>query len=80
MDITPCPGRRWDSPHDGMLRLMEVFGRVLARGGIATANVAARLALAKSYPNRPLSYALLTRVGSFLCGKIFRGKPLQMFT
>ena len=53
-----------------MLRLMEVFGRVLARGGIATANVAARLALAKSYPNRPLSYALLTRIARSLRRKI----------
>ena len=30
-----------------MLRLMEVFGRVLARRGIATADMAARVALAK---------------------------------
>jgi hypothetical protein len=38
-----------------MLRLMEVFGRVLARRRIATADMAARLALAKSNPNSSLS-------------------------
>jgi hypothetical protein len=31
-----------------MLRLMEVFGRVLARRGIATADMAARLTLNSS--------------------------------
>ena len=52
-----------------MLGLKEVFGRVLARGGIATANVAARLALAKSYPNHPLSYA---RIGRSLRREVIR--------
>ena len=80
VDIAPYPSRRWDSAHDGMLCFMEVPGRVLARRGIATANVAARLALAKSDPKSSLDQALFTRVGSSLRGKIFRGKPLQMFT
>ena len=55
MNIAPYPSRRRDSAHDRMLRLMEMFSRVLACRGIATANVAARLALAKSNPNGALS-------------------------
>ena len=51
MDIAPYPSRGRDSAHDGMLRLMEMFGRVLACRGIATADMAARSALAKSNPN-----------------------------
>ena len=70
MDVAPSPSGRRDSAHDGMLRLMEVFGRVLARRGIATADMAARLALAKSNPNSSLSKALLARTGSSLRGKI----------
>jgi hypothetical protein len=31
VDIAPYPGRRGNSAHDGMLRLMEVFGCVLPR-------------------------------------------------
>jgi len=80
MDITPYPSRRRDSAHDRMLCLLEVPVRVLARRGIATANVAARLALAKSYPKRSLRQALFTRVGSLLRGKVLGGEPLQMFT
>jgi hypothetical protein len=55
MDIAPYPSRGRDSTHDGMLCLMEVLGRVFARRGIATADVAARLALAQSYPKRTLN-------------------------
>jgi hypothetical protein len=55
MDIAPYPSRGRDSAHDGMSRLMEVLGRVLTRRGIATADVAARLALAQSYPKRTLN-------------------------
>jgi hypothetical protein len=51
MDVAPGPSRRRDSTHDRVLRLMEVFGRVLARRGITTANVTTRLALAKSNPD-----------------------------
>ena len=70
MDIAPYPSRGRDSAHDGMLRFMEVLGRVLARRGIATADVAARLALAQSYPKRSLNQALFTRVGSSLRGEV----------
>ena len=62
MDIAPCPSCRWNSAHDRMLRLMEVFGRMLALRGITTANVAARLALAKRDPRpSPLSDTLRMR-------------------
>ena len=54
MDIAPYPGRRRDGAHHGMLRLMKMLGCVLAGGGIATADVAARLALAKRNPNSSL--------------------------
>jgi hypothetical protein len=53
-----------------MLRLMEVFGRVLARRGIATANMTARSAFAKLYPNGAFRQALLARGRSFLRRKI----------
>jgi hypothetical protein len=53
-----------------MVRFMEMFGRVLARGGIATADVAARLALAKRNPNSSFSQALFTGIGSSLPGKV----------
>jgi len=53
-----------------MMRVVEVFGRVLARRRIATADMAARLALAQSYPKRSLNHALFTRVGSFGRGKV----------
>jgi hypothetical protein len=71
MDIAPCPRCRRDSAHDGMLRLMEMFGCVPPRRGIATANMAARLALAKRNPNGSLGEALLAAVGSLLRGKVF---------
>jgi hypothetical protein len=70
MDIAPYPSRGRDSTHDGMLCLMEVLGRVLARRGIATADVAARLTFAKSDPKRSLNQALFTRVGSSLRGEV----------
>ena len=73
MDIAPYPSRRWDSAHDCMLRLMKVPGRVLARRGIATADVAARLALAKRYPKSSLDQALFTRVGSSRWRKVLGG-------
>jgi predicted nuclease of predicted toxin-antitoxin system len=73
LDIAPYPSRRRNSTHDRMLCLMEVLARMLARRGIATANVAARLALAKSYPKRSLNQALFTRVGSSLRGKVLWG-------
>ena len=41
-----------------MLCLMEVFGRMLSRRGIATADVAARSALAKRNPKNPLGQTL----------------------
>jgi hypothetical protein len=49
-----------------MLRIMEMFGRVLARRRIATADVAAGSALAKSNPKSTLGQALLASIGSFL--------------
>ena len=64
MDIAPDPSRGWDSAHDGMVRLMEMFGRVLARRGIATTNVTTGLALAKRDPKSPLRQALGTCAGS----------------
>ena len=73
MDVAPCPSRRRDSSHDRMLCLMEVFGRMLSRRGIATADVAARSALAKRNPNSSLSQALLTRARSSLRRKVFGG-------
>jgi hypothetical protein len=80
MDIAPCPTRRRDSAHDRMLCLMEVFGRMLAGRGIATANVAARLALPKRDPSSSLSQALLTRARCFLRWKVFCAESFQMFT
>jgi hypothetical protein len=49
-----------------MLRVMEMFSGVLARRRIATANVAAGSALAKSNPKRALDQALLAGVRSSL--------------
>jgi hypothetical protein len=53
-----------------MVRFMEMFGRVLACGGIATADMAAGLALAKRNPNSSFSQTLFTGIGSSLRGKI----------
>ena len=53
--IAPDPGRRRHSTHHWMLRIMEMFGGVLARRRIATANVAARSAFAKSDPKGALA-------------------------
>jgi hypothetical protein len=72
MDIAPGPSRRRDSAHDGMLGLMEVFGRVLAGRGIAAADVAARLTLAKSNPNGPLNETFLAGGGRSVRRKILR--------
>ena len=47
MDVAPSPSGRRDSAHDGMLRLMECLVAGLPVEGIATADMAARLALAK---------------------------------
>lgn len=58
-----------------MLRLMEVFGRVLALRGITPANVAARLALAKLDPDRPLRQTLRACPGVFCGGKSFALSP-----
>jgi hypothetical protein len=49
-----------------MLRIMEMFGGVLARRRIAAANVAAGSALAKSDPKGALGQALLAGLGSSL--------------
>ena len=80
MDVAPCPSRRRDSSHDRMLCLMEVFGRMLSRRGIATADVAARSALANRDPDRPLRQTLLACARCFLRGKVFGAKSFQMFT
>jgi hypothetical protein len=64
MDIAPDPSGGRDSAHDRMLRLMEMFGRVLARRGIATTNVTAGLALAKRNPKSSFRQTLGTRIGS----------------
>jgi hypothetical protein len=56
-----------------MLRIMEMFGGVLARRRIATANVAARLAFAKSDPKGALAQALLAGIGRSLRREI-RGR------
>jgi hypothetical protein len=66
MDIAPCPSRRRDSTHDGVLRLVKMLGRVLACRGIATADVAARLTLPESDPGHSLNEAFFTRVGGSL--------------
>jgi hypothetical protein len=42
MDEAPYPSRGRDGAHHRMLRLMKISGRMLARRGIATADVAAR--------------------------------------
>ena len=49
-----------------MLRVMEMFGGVLARRRVATADMATGSALAKSNPKRALSQALLAGIGSSL--------------
>jgi len=64
MDITPYPRGRRHRAHDRVLGIMEVSGRVLARRGFVTTNVAARLALAKRNPN-----SSHTRMG-FAAGKV----------
>ena len=53
-----------------MLRLVKVLGRVPALRGIATANMAARVALAQRDPHSALRQALLTGVGGSLRRKI----------
>jgi len=55
MHIAPYPSRRRNSAHDRMLGRMEMFGRVLAGRGIATTDMAARLALPKRNPNSSLA-------------------------
>ena len=66
VDVAPYPGRGRDSAHDRMLSLEKVPVCMLARRGIATANVAARLALAKSDPKSSFDQALFAGVGRFL--------------
>jgi sporulation-control protein spo0M len=73
MDIAPCPGRRRDCAHDRVVGRMKMLGRVLARRGIAAANVTARLALAKLYPNGSLNQTFLTSIGRFRRWEIPRG-------
>ncbi|HEU4478611.1 MAG TPA: hypothetical protein VFR80_08840 [Pyrinomonadaceae bacterium] len=70
MHIAPDPARRRNSAHHRMLRIMEMFGGVLAGGRITTTNVAARPALAKRDPQRALLQALLAGVRSSLRRKI----------
>jgi predicted transcriptional regulator len=60
-----------------MLRLLEMFGCVLACRRIATANVAARLTLVKRYPKSALNQALLASVESALRGKSSNVKPAK---
>jgi hypothetical protein len=57
-----------------------VFGCVLACGGVATANMTARLALAKSNPKSSFNEALLTGTGRFQRRKILGGQSVQMLT
>jgi hypothetical protein len=80
MNIAPCPGRGWDRAHDRMLRHMKMLGGVLAGRGIATADVAARLALAKSNPTSSFRQALLASARSILRGKVLCAEACQMFT
>ena len=80
MDIAPCPGGGRQRAHDRMVRRMEVFGCVLARRRVATADVTAGLAFAQRDPKRSLRQTLGTAVGSRLLGKIRRGQTRQMFT
>jgi hypothetical protein len=80
MHIAPDPGGRGNSAHHWMLRVMEMFGGVLARRRIATANVAAASALAKSNPKRALDQAFLAGVRSSLRREILGFQPRQMFT
>ena len=62
--IAPDPGCRRHSAHHWMLRIMEMFSGMLAGRRIATADVTARSALAKSDPKSALGQALLAGVGS----------------
>jgi hypothetical protein len=80
MHIAPDPGGRGNSAHHWMLRVMEMFSGVLARRRIATANVAAGSALAKSDPKSTLGQALLAGIGSSLRREIPGFQPRQMFT
>jgi hypothetical protein len=80
VDVAPRPGGRRDGAHNRMLRLMEVFGRVLARRGIATADVAARLAFAQSNPKSSLGETLFACARSFLRREILYAQSFQMIT
>ena len=80
MDIAPDPRRGRDSAHDGMVRLMKMFGRVLARRGIAATNVTAGLALAQRDPKSSLRQALGKCVGCLRLGKVGCAQARQMFT
>lgn len=80
MEIAPNPSRWRQRAHDRMLRLMEVFGRVLARRRVATADVTARLALAQRDPKSFLRQALRTCVRSLLWGEVRWAQARKMFT
>src|SRR4026209_128639 len=64
--IAPDPGRWRHSAHHRMLRVVEMFGGMLAGRRIATADVTARSALAKSDPKCPLGQAFLAGIASSL--------------
>src|SRR5262249_29259558 len=66
--------------HHGVLRFMEVPGRVFAGRRIAAAHVAARLALPQLHPTRSLTYAFLARAGGVGRWKCSDGQPSKMFT
>jgi hypothetical protein len=63
IDVTPAPIlSRFERADDGMLGVVKVLGRVPARRGIATADMAAREAKAQVHPSLPGLEALLATV------------------
>src|SRR5215831_18279004 len=80
VDVAPGPG----SPghhraHDRVPRFVKVPRRVLAVGRIATADVAARTALAQLHPTGALAEAFLACAGGAWCREVSICHPFQVF-
>src|SRR5262249_54601829 len=81
MNVAPRPGgSRHHRAHHGVLRCLEVFGRVFAGRRIAAAHVATRLAFPQLHPTRSLTQALLARAGGGGRWKSRVGQPSKVFT
>src|SRR5262245_32851661 len=81
VDVAPRPrSPGHDRSHHGMARLVEVLCRVLAGRGVATADMAARLALPELDPARAFFQALLPGARRSRRREVSRGHVLQGFT